>query len=37
MAGDTTLATAHQEASVVEERIREALPDIADVVVHTEP
>jgi divalent metal cation (Fe/Co/Zn/Cd) transporter len=37
LAGDTSLAAAHDEASVVEERIREALPDVADVVVHTEP
>jgi cation diffusion facilitator family transporter len=35
--GETTLAAAHDEASEVEERIREALPGIADVVVHTEP
>jgi len=35
--GDTSLAAAHDEASVVEEGIREALPDVADVVVHTEP
>ena len=35
--GETTLAAAHDEASVVEEKIREALPDVADVVVHTEP
>ena len=35
--GETSLAAAHDEASVVEERIREALPDVADVVVHTEP
>ena len=37
LAGDTSLAAAHDEASVVEERIREALPGVADVVVHTEP
>ncbi len=37
MTGETSLATAHNEASVVEERIREALPGVADVVVHTEP
>jgi divalent metal cation (Fe/Co/Zn/Cd) transporter len=35
--GETTLAAAHDEASEVEERIRAAFPDIADVVVHTEP
>ena len=32
-----TLAAAHDRASVVEHRIREAVPEIADVVVHTEP
>jgi cation diffusion facilitator family transporter len=35
--GETTLAAAHDEASEVEERIRAALPGVADVVVHTEP
>lgn len=35
--GATTLAEAHDEASVVEARIRDALPAVADVVVHTEP
>jgi len=35
--GETRLAAAHDEASVVEERIRATLPDVADVVVHTEP
>jgi divalent metal cation (Fe/Co/Zn/Cd) transporter len=34
---DRTLAEAHTLASDVEERIREQLPQIADVVVHTEP
>jgi cation diffusion facilitator family transporter len=34
---DQTLAEAHARASDVEERIREELPEIADVVVHTEP
>jgi len=34
---DRTLAEAHALASDVEERIRERLPQIADVVVHTEP
>jgi cation diffusion facilitator family transporter len=33
----TTLAAAHSEASGVEERIREAHPEIAEVIVHTEP
>jgi cation diffusion facilitator family transporter len=37
LAGDEPLADAHARASVVEERIREAVPEIADVVVHTEP
>jgi divalent metal cation (Fe/Co/Zn/Cd) transporter len=31
------LAEAHARASEIEERIRRARPDIADVVVHTEP
>jgi cation diffusion facilitator family transporter len=34
---DLTLAEAHTRASEVEERIRERRPEIADVVVHTEP
>lgn len=34
---ERTLAEAHALASEVEERIRDALPQIADVVVHTEP
>ena len=33
----TALATAHSRASQVEEEIRRARPDIADVIVHTEP
>jgi cation diffusion facilitator family transporter len=37
VAADRTLAEAHALASEVEERIREQLPEIADVVVHTEP
>jgi divalent metal cation (Fe/Co/Zn/Cd) transporter len=32
-----TLAAAHDRATDVEQRIREAVPEIADVVVHTEP
>jgi divalent metal cation (Fe/Co/Zn/Cd) transporter len=32
-----TLAEAHELASGVEERIRTALPGVADVIVHTEP
>ena len=33
----TTLADAHAEASRIEELIRRARPEIADVLVHTEP
>ena len=33
----TTLADAHRRASEVEERIRQERPEIADVIVHTEP
>jgi cation diffusion facilitator family transporter len=33
----TTLAEAHRDASEVEERIRREQPDIAEVIVHTEP
>ena len=33
----TPLADAHARASDIEERIRAARPDIADVIVHTEP
>jgi cation diffusion facilitator family transporter len=32
-----SLADAHGQASAVEERVRSAVPSIADVVVHTEP
>lgn len=35
--GHTTLADAHDEASAVSKRVREALPGVADVIVHTEP
>ena len=31
------LADAHARASEIEERIRRARPDVADVIVHTEP
>ena len=34
---DRTLAEAHALASEVEEEIRRQRPEIADVVVHTEP
>ena len=37
VAANQTLADAHALASEVEERIRERRPEIADVVVHTEP
>jgi cation diffusion facilitator family transporter len=37
MEPDRPLAEAHARASEVEERIRRAQPEIADVVVHTEP
>jgi cation diffusion facilitator family transporter len=33
----TTLADAHARASEVEERLRRERPDVADVIVHTEP
>ena len=33
----SSLAEAHQRASEIEERIRAELPEVADVVVHTEP
>ena len=33
----SSLAEAHERASEIEERIRAELPEIADVVVHTEP
>jgi cation diffusion facilitator family transporter len=35
--GQSRLADAHARASEVEERIRRERPDIADVIVHTEP
>ena len=37
LGGDGSLADAHGAASAIEERVREAVPAIADVVVHTEP
>jgi divalent metal cation (Fe/Co/Zn/Cd) transporter len=33
----TTLDEAHRRASEIEERIRRERPEIADVIVHTEP
>jgi cation diffusion facilitator family transporter len=35
--GGVSLADAHDEATAVSEKIRAALPGVADVVVHTEP
>ena len=35
--GGSSLADAHARASTIEERIRRERPDIADVIVHTEP
>ena len=32
-----TLAAAHERATEIEARIRRERPDIADVIVHTEP
>jgi cation diffusion facilitator family transporter len=37
LGGQESLADAHGRASAVEERVRRAVPEIADVVVHTEP
>ena len=37
LGGASSLAEAHGRASAVEERVRRAVPEIADVVVHTEP
>jgi cation diffusion facilitator family transporter len=37
LAAASPLAEAHARASEIEERIRRARPDIADVIVHTEP
>jgi len=34
---EDTLSDAHERASAVEERVRSAVPEIAEVVVHTEP
>ena len=33
----TSLADAHARASEIEERIRRERPEIADIIVHTEP
>ena len=37
LGGAESLAEAHGRASAIEERVRSAVPAIADVVVHTEP
>jgi cation diffusion facilitator family transporter len=37
LGSDESLAGAHDRASALEERVRGAVPEIADVVVHTEP
>jgi divalent metal cation (Fe/Co/Zn/Cd) transporter len=37
LGGDSTLADAHARASQIEETIRRERPEIADVIVHTEP
>jgi cation diffusion facilitator family transporter len=37
LGGAGSLADAHGQASAIEERVRSAVPAIADVVVHTEP
>ena len=37
LGGAGSLADAHGAASAIEERVRNAVPAIADVVVHTEP
>ena len=37
LGGHESLAEAHAHASAIEERVREAVPGVADVVVHTEP
>jgi divalent metal cation (Fe/Co/Zn/Cd) transporter len=37
LAGTTSLADAHAKASEIEEAIRRERPEIADVIVHTEP
>jgi cation diffusion facilitator family transporter len=35
--GDEPLPAAHQHAGAIEEAVRERCPDLADVIVHTEP
>jgi divalent metal cation (Fe/Co/Zn/Cd) transporter len=35
--GDEPLPSAHRHAGAIEEAVRERCPDLADVIVHTEP
>ena len=35
--GDQPLPSAHRHAGAIEEAVRERCPDLADVIVHTEP
>lgn len=35
--GDQPLPSAHRHAGIIEEAVRERCPDLADVIVHTEP
>ena len=37
LGGQGSLSAAHGAASAIEERVREAVPSVADVVIHTEP
>ena len=37
LGAEESLSDAHSRASAVEERVRSAVPEIADVVIHTEP
>jgi cation diffusion facilitator family transporter len=37
LGGAASLADAHGRASAIEERVRDAVPAVADVVIHTEP
>jgi divalent metal cation (Fe/Co/Zn/Cd) transporter len=37
LGGAGSLSDAHGRASAIEERVREAVPAVADVVIHTEP
>jgi divalent metal cation (Fe/Co/Zn/Cd) transporter len=35
--GSSTLDDAHRRASEIEEGIRAALPEVSEIIVHTEP